>query len=158
MTQIEELRPEEANAAAALWAEAGLVRAWNDPHADIAAALACPTSTILAAREGERIVGTVLAGYDGHRGWLYYVAVAADRRGTGLGRALVAAAEQWLAAQGARVIRLMVRADNDAVTGFYEALGYEDGQMIVMGKRLSILPRQKEVAPQAREGEGGDAA
>ena len=126
----------EADAAAALWAEAGLIRAWNDPRADIAAALACPTSTILAARDGGRIVGTVMAGYDGHRGWLYYVAVADDRRGTGLGRALVDAAEQWLAAQGARVIRLMVRAENGAVTGFYEALGYEDGEMIVMGKRL----------------------
>ena len=134
--EISGLTAAEADLTAALWDEAGLVRAWNDPHADIAAALACPTSTILAARDGGRIVGTVMAGYDGHRGWLYYVAVAADQRGTGLGRALVDAAEQWLAAQGARVIRLMVRADNDAVTGFYEALGYEDGQMIVMGKRL----------------------
>jgi ribosomal protein S18 acetylase RimI-like enzyme len=140
--EIADLTPPEANAAAALWEEAGLIRAWNDPHADIAAALACPTSTILAARDEGRIVGTVMAGYDGHRGWLYYVAVAADRRGTGLGRALVEAAEQWLAAQGARVIRLMVRAENEAVTGFYEALGYEDGEMIVMGKRLSTLPRQ----------------
>ena len=136
MMEIGDLRPQDADLAAALWAEAGLVRAWNDPHADIAAALACPTSTILAARDGDRIVGTVMAGYDGHRGWLYYVAVAADQRGTGLGRALVRAAEQWLAGQGARVIRLMIRAENDAVKGFYEALGYEDGQMIVMGRRL----------------------
>jgi len=136
MMEIGDLRPQDADLAAALWAEAGLVRAWNDPHADIAAALACPTSTILAARDGDRIAGTVMAGYDGHRGWLYYVAVAADQRGAGLGRALVRAAEQWLAGQGARVIRLMIRAENDAVKGFYEALGYEDGQMIVMGRRL----------------------
>jgi ribosomal protein S18 acetylase RimI-like enzyme len=156
--QIGKLTSEEANSAATLWEEAGLVRSWNDPHADIAAALACPTATILAARDGARIVGTVMAGYDGHRGWLYYVAVADDQRGTGLGRALVEAAEHWLAAQGARVIRLMVRAENDAVTGFYEALGYEDGQMIVMGKRLSIPPRLGEVAPLATEGEDGDAA
>jgi len=133
---ISHLDISEADAAVALWEEAGLVRAWNDPHTDIAAALACPTSTILAARDAGRIIGTVLAGYDGHRGWLYYVAVAADQRRTGLGRALVEAAEQWLAAQGARVIRLMVRAENEAVTGFYQALGYEDGEMIVMGKRL----------------------
>jgi ribosomal protein S18 acetylase RimI-like enzyme len=134
--EISELTPDQSHAAAALWEETGLVRAWNDPHADIAAALACPTSTILAAREDGRIVGTVMAGYDGHRGWLYYVAVSAAHRGTGLGRALVEAAEQWLAAQGARVIRLMVRGENKAVTAFYEALGYEDGEMIVMGKRL----------------------
>jgi len=158
MTEIAPLTAAEAGSAAALWEASGLVRSWNDPHADIAAALACPTSTILAARDGGRIIGTVMAGYDGHRGWLYYVACAADRRGTGLGRALVEAAEQWLAAQGARVIRLMVRAENEAVTGFYQALGYEDGEMIVMGKRLSILPRQGEVAPQATEGEDGNAA
>jgi hypothetical protein len=133
---IAPLTAAEAAAAADLWAEADLVRAWNDPHADIAAALACPTATILAARDAGRVTGTAMAGYDGHRGWLYYVAVADDQRGTGLGRALVEAAEQWLEAQGARVIRLMVRAENEAVTGFYEALGYEDGQMIVMGKRL----------------------
>ena len=136
MTQIGPLAPAEAAAAAALWAEAGLVRAWNDPQADIAAALACPTSTILAARDGVRLIGTIMAGYDGHRGWLYYVAVADDRRATGLGRALVDAAEQWLALHGARVIRLMVRAENDAVTGFYTALGYEGSDMRVMGKRL----------------------
>lgn len=134
--EIRDLTLSEADHAAALWEEAGLVRAWNDPHADITAALACPTSTILAARDGDRVVGTVMAGYDGHRGWLYYVAVANDHRGTGLGRALVDAAEQWLAAQGARVIRLMVRAENEAAAGFYKALGYEDGHMIVLGKRL----------------------
>ena len=136
MTDITRLDLSEAAAAIALWEEAGLIRSWNDPHADIAAALACPTSTILAARDGGRLIGTVMAGYDGHRGWLYYVACAADQRRTGLGRALVEAAEHWLAAQGARVIRLMVRAENEAVTGFYQALGYEDGEMIVMGKRL----------------------
>ena len=136
MTTISPLRPDEAPAAAALWAEAGLVRAWNDPHADVAAALACPTSTILAARDGARLTGTVMAGYDGHRGWLYYVAVADDRRGTGLGRALVEAAEHWLAAQGARVIRLMVRTENGAVAGFYQALGYEGSDLLVMGKRF----------------------
>ena len=133
---ISDLTPAEAIAAVALWEEAGLIRAWNDPHADIAAALDCPTSTVLAARDEGRVIGTVMAGYDGHRGWLYYVACAADHRGTGLGRALVEAAEAWLKGQGARVIRLMVRAENEAVTGFYQALGYEDGEMIVMGKRL----------------------
>ena len=134
--QIAPLAPSEAASAAALWQETGLVRSWNDPQADVEAALACATATILAARDGGRIVGTVMAGYDGHRGWLYYVAVAPSHRGHGLGRALVTEAERWLAAQGARVIRLMVRAENEAVTGYYRALGYEDGNMIVMGKRL----------------------
>ena len=133
---ISRLDISEAAAAAALWQEAGLVRAWNDPQADIAAALACPSAAILAARDGGRVVATVMVGYDGHRGWIYYLAVVADRRGTGLGRAMVAAAEAWLADQGARVIRLMVREENEAVTGFYRAAGYEESGMIVMGKRL----------------------
>ena len=133
---IAPLDPSEAAQATALWQETGLVRSWNDPQADVAAALACPTCNILAARDAGRVVGTVMAGYDGHRGWLYYVAVAPDHRGHGLGRALVAEAERWLAGQGARVIRLMVRAENEAVTGYYRALGYEDGNMIVMGKKL----------------------
>ena len=119
-----------------LWQRCGLVRPWNDPRKDIARKLAVQRDLFLVGTVGDRLVATVMAGYDGHRGWLYYVAVAGDRRGDGLGRALVEAAEQWLAAQGARVIRLMVRAENEAVTRFYEALGYEDGEMIVMGKRL----------------------
>lgn len=134
--QISPLDLAEADAATALWDEAGLIRAWNDPQADIKAALSCPTSTILAARDEGRLIGTVMVGYDGHRGWLYYLAVADSHRGTGLGRTLVEAAEQWLGDQGARVIRLMVRAENEAVVGFYRALGYEDGNMIVLGKRL----------------------
>jgi ribosomal protein S18 acetylase RimI-like enzyme len=136
MTKISPLLVGEAAAAAALWEEAGLVRPWNDPQADVVAALTCPTAVILAAREIGRITGTVMAGYDGHRGWLYYLAVANDRRGTGVGQALTKAAEEWLARRGARAIRLMVRPDNEPVTGFYRKLGYEDAEMIVMGKRL----------------------
>jgi len=134
--EISRLDMSEAAQAAALWEESGLVRAWNDPQADIEAALACATSTILAAREGGRVIGTVMAGYDGHRGWLYYVAVTPSQRGRGLGRALMTAAEQWLAEQGARVIRLMVRAENEGVTSYYRSLGYEDSNMLVLGKRL----------------------
>jgi len=134
--EISRLDIKEAAQAAALWEESGLVRAWNDPQADIEAALACATSTILAARDGGRVVGTVMAGYDGHRGWLYYVAVSPSQRGRGLGRALMTAAEQWLAEQGARVIRLMVRAENEGVTSYYRSLGYEDSNMLVLGKRL----------------------
>ena len=134
--EISRLYLSEAAQAAALWEESGLVRAWNDPRADIEAALACATSTILAARDGGRVVGTVMAGYDGHRGWLYYVAVTPSQRGRGLGRALMTAAERWLAEQGARVIRLMVRAENEGVTSYYRSLGYEDSNMLVLGKRL----------------------
>jgi len=134
---ITRLRPDETAAAIALWRAAGLVQLWNDPGADIAAALACPTATILAAHdEAGALTGTAMAGYDGHRGWIYYVASDPARRGQGVGAALMAAAEAWLAGQGARVIRLMVRAENEQVVGFYDGLGYERGDFLVFGKRL----------------------
>jgi ribosomal protein S18 acetylase RimI-like enzyme len=134
---ITHLRRDETTAAIALWQAAGLVRLWNDPGADIAAALDCPTATILAAHDDAgRLIGTVMAGYDGHRGWLYYLAADPARRGQGVGAALVKAAEDWLEGQGARVIRLMVRAENEQVTAFYDGLGYERGDLLVFGKRL----------------------
>lgn len=138
---IGDLAPEEAPAAVALWEAAGLTRPWNDPAADIRAALACPSSTVLAGRdEAGRLIATVMVGYDGHRGWLYYLAVAADRRGEGLGRLMVEAAERWLAARGAPAVRLMVRADNEGVTRFYERIGYEASDVRVLGRRIGIAP------------------
>ncbi|MDH7638028.1 GNAT family acetyltransferase [Sphingomonas oryzagri] len=134
---IARLREDEIPAAIALWHAAGLVSLPNDPDADARAALDCATGTILAAHdEAGALTGTVMAGYDGHRGWLYYLASDPARRGEGIGVALVAAAEQWLAEQGARVIRLMVRASNEQVATFYDAQGYERGDFLVFGKRL----------------------
>lgn len=121
--------------AVALWHATGLTRPWNDPDADLGRALDGPSSTVLAATAGERLVGTVMVGHDGHRGWLYYLAVAEDHRRRGVGRALVAAAEQWL---GARVpkVQLMVRDDNAAAVAFYERLGYARQDTTVLGRRL----------------------
>ncbi|WP_454883729.1 GNAT family acetyltransferase [Sphingomonas oryzagri] len=134
---IDRLREDEIPAAIALWYAAGLVSPPNDPEVDARAALACANGTILAAHDEEgALTGTVMAGYDGHRGWIYYLAAHPARRGQGIGAALVKAAEDWLAAQGARVIRLMVRSTNEQVAGFYDALGYERGDFIVFGKRL----------------------
>lgn len=117
-----------------LWQACGLTRPWNDPHVDIAEARAGGTSTVLVARAGSRVVATAMAGHDGHRGWLYYVAVAPDLRGTGLGRAAVVAAEAWLVARGARKIQLMVRTTNPDVLGFYARLGYADQDTTVLGR------------------------
>lgn len=133
----------------ALWEACGLTRPWNDPRTDVADALATPTSTVLVARDDGRtggargaagdgsVVASVLAGHDGHRGWLYYVAVDPARQGSGLGRAAVVAGEAWLAAQGARKVRLMVRTGNDAVLGFYAGLGYTDTACTVLGRDLA---------------------
>ncbi len=131
------LEAHEESAAIALWQAAGLTRPWNDPLSDIAVSRACPSSEILAARgEDGSLVGTVMTGFDGHRGWFYYLAVDEAERGKGIGRALVHAAEAWLAERGCPVSRLMIRADNEAVLQFYTALGYELSDIRVLGRRL----------------------
>lgn len=117
-----------------LWRLCGLLRPWNDPYIDIAEARAGDGSTVLVARAGGRVAATAMAGHDGHRGWLYYVAVAPGQQGTGLGRAAVVAAEAWLVARGARKIQLMVRTGNEDVRAFYARLGYADQECTVLGR------------------------
>jgi len=118
----------------ALWEEAGLTRPWNDPRKDIERKLAVQPELFLVAVDGDQVVGSVMAGYDGHRGWLYYLASA--RRGEGIGRALVAKAERLLLASGCPKVQLMVRPENAAARGFYDALGYASFDTWATGKRL----------------------
>ena len=82
------------------------------------------------------IVGSVMVGFDGHRGWVYYLATEPARRGRGVGRALMAAAEDWLKARDCPKIQLMVRGDNLTAKCFYAAIGYEVQDVITIGKRL----------------------
>ncbi|MBO0608629.1 GNAT family acetyltransferase [Myceligenerans salitolerans] len=141
--QFTEITDDDVEGVVALWHTCGLTRPWNDPRVDVADARSGPTSTILVTRDdgpatgdrrAARVVASVMAGLDGHRGWLYYVAVAPDRQGDGLGRAAVAAGEDWLRAAGARKVQLMVRGTNSAVVGFYERLGYADQETTVLGR------------------------
>jgi ribosomal protein S18 acetylase RimI-like enzyme len=136
MTTIRPARAEDEAAVVALWQACGLVAPHNDPAADFRFALAGPACAILLARRDARIVGSVMVGHDGHRGWLYYVAAAPDVRGTGIGRAMVEAGEQWLRARGVPKVQLMVRPSNPAVVPFYERLGYEDMPRVLMSKWL----------------------
>lgn len=133
---IAEIDPADSDAVIALWEEAGLTRPWNPPAADLRRALDTATSTVLGAVVDGRLVGTVMAGHDGHRGWVYYLAVAETERGAGLGRRLMQAAETWLLGQGAVKVQLMVRETNAAVVGFYDRLGYADADVRVLAKRL----------------------
>jgi ribosomal protein S18 acetylase RimI-like enzyme len=126
----------EAAAVIDLWQACGLTRPWNDPRDDFALALAGSTSTILIVRDGEAIIGSIMVGFDGHRGWVYYLAVAAGHRRNGLGRTLMAAAEAWLRARGAPKMQLMVRNGNVAALGFYAALGFERQELVALGKFL----------------------
>jgi hypothetical protein len=134
---IDDLRDAEIEAAVTLWEACGLTRPWNDPRADAKRALAGETSTILALREAGRLVATAMVGADGHRGWVYYLAVEPDRRGRRLGEAMMRAAEAWVRARGMPKLQLMVRGDNAAVVRFYETIGYEIEDRTVMSKRFA---------------------
>ena len=124
----------------ALWQRCGLTRPWNDPAADIALARRGTNSTILVGRADDRIVASALVGHDGHRGWVYYVAVDPDQQGKDFGRAIMAAAEDWLRAQGLEKVMLMVRADNGKVRAFYDRLGYETQERVIYAKWLDGRP------------------
>lgn len=137
---IRELPGHLREQAVALWEECDLTRPWNDPHADLDRALAGPASTVLAAVQSGGLVGTVMAGHDGHRGWVYYLAVAPSARGRGLGRDLMGAAEEWVTARGLPKLMLMVRAGNHEVLGFYERLGYAREDTALLSRWLTADP------------------
>lgn len=134
--KIESALPADAAVVVALWRACGLTRPWNDPEADFAVALNGAGSAVLVARGPRGIAGSVMAGFDGHRGWVYYLAVAPGARRGGLARALMAAAEDWLRARGAPKIQLMVREDNHEAIGFYERLGLERQKVVTLGRFL----------------------
>ncbi|MEP9357797.1 GNAT family acetyltransferase [Sphingomonas sp. KR3-1] len=127
---------EDGAAVIALWHACGLTRPWNDPVQDFDRALAGATSTVLVAEGEDGVRGSVMIGDDGHRGWVYYLAVAESARRTGLGRRLMAAAEDWLRARGCPKIQLMVREGNEAALGFYAALGLEPQGVVTLGRFL----------------------
>uniref|UniRef100_UPI003B6398FF GNAT family acetyltransferase n=1 Tax=Sphingomonas sp. PL-96 TaxID=2887201 RepID=UPI003B6398FF len=127
----------DAAAVIALWQATALTRPWNDPAADFARALAAADAAVLVVRDGDSILGSVMVGDDGHRGWVYYLAVAPDRQRRGLGRALMGAAEDWLRARNCPKIQLMVRAGNAEALGFYAALGLEQQDVVTLGRRLA---------------------
>jgi ribosomal protein S18 acetylase RimI-like enzyme len=120
----------------ALWRRCGLVRPWNDPEADIALARQNANADILLGRAGDAIAASVLVGHDGHRGWVYYVSVDPKYQRKDFGRAIMAAAEDWLRARGIEKLQLMVRGDNTQVQAFYESLGFGEQKRIVYAKWL----------------------
>lgn len=140
MTAIRPYRDEEG-ALIALWRECGLTRPWNPPQGDIALLRRSGHGEILLALDGEAVVGSVMVGHDGHRGWVYYLAVAPEHRRGGIGARLMRAAEEWLAARGIRKLELMVRNGNAEVVGFYGRLGYAPEPVTVMSRWLDGTER-----------------
>ena len=114
-----------------------MVASYNDPHADFRFARAGAASDVLVAADGGgRVVGSVMVGHDGHRGWLYYVAADPGARSRGIGREVVRAAEAWLRERGVRKAQLLVRRSNAGVAAFYERLGFEESDVVVMQRWL----------------------
>jgi ribosomal protein S18 acetylase RimI-like enzyme len=120
----------------ALWQRCGSTRPWNDPEGDIARARKGDNATVLLGRDDGTLVASVMAGHDGHRGWVYYVTVDPDHRFKGYGRAIMAAAEDWLRARGMEKMQLMVRTDNAQVHAFYQSLGYFPQERVTFAKWL----------------------
>jgi ribosomal protein S18 acetylase RimI-like enzyme len=122
---------------AALWRACNLVASYNDPSKDFHFARAKEGSDILVGIEAEQtIVGSVMVGHDGHRGWIYYVASDPKHRNQGIGRSMVEAAEQWLKDKGVVKVMLLVRETNTQVVDFYKNLGFEAIPRVIMQKWL----------------------
>jgi ribosomal protein S18 acetylase RimI-like enzyme len=123
-------------AVVALWERCGLTRAWNDPHQDIRRKLEVQADLFLVGVIEGRVVATVMAGYEGHRGWINYLAVAPDHQGQGYGRRMMEEAERRLLALGCPKINLLVRSTNQRAMGFYQHIGYLADEVVSFGKRL----------------------
>jgi ribosomal protein S18 acetylase RimI-like enzyme len=135
--KIRRYEASDFNGVKALWEEAfPNDPPWNRAEVAIPAKIAFQPDLLLLAVEDDRVIGSIMAGYDGHRGWLYSVAVRYDVRRNGVGTALVRQAEQALRALGCGKINLQVRAMNEGVVTFYEGLGYVVEERVGMGRRL----------------------
>lgn len=126
----------DEHAVVALWHECGLTRPWNDPHKDIARKLTVQRELFLVGELGGCLMATIMAGFEGHRGWVNYLAVAPGSRGRGYGVQLMNLVEQRLLEAGCPKVNLLVRSSNAAILDFYHHLGYAIDEAIPLGKRL----------------------
>lgn len=134
--QLRPYRPADETAVVGLWKACGLTRPWNDPHKDIARKLTTQPELFRVGEVDGQLVATAMIGYDGHRGWVYYLAVHPEFQGRGYGRMLMAHAEALLIERGCPKINLLVRKTNEAVLAFYDRLGYGRDAAVSLGKRL----------------------
>lgn len=133
---IRPFHPADEPAVVALWDRCGLIRPWNDPHRDIRRKLAVRPDLFLVAELDDAVVGTVMAGYDGHRGWINYLGVDPACRRRGVGRALMAEAERLLRLDGCPKINLQVRTANTEAIEFYRRIGFVMDDVVSLGRRL----------------------
>lgn len=138
MTRLElrTYRSGDEAALVTLWETCGLTRPWNDPRRDIERKVDWDGEHLVVAEMADVLVGSVMLGYEGHRGWLHYLAVHPDHRGTGLGRRLVEDALELLASLGCAKVNLQVRRSNLEAVAFYEHLGFVEDDVVSLGRRL----------------------
>lgn len=134
---IRPYRNTDGDAVIKLWQECGLVKPWNDPRKDIKRKQGVDPDLFLVGIHDDLLAATVMAGYEGHRGWINYLAVAPKLQRQGLGREMMKAAERLLLARGCPKINLQVRAENEAIISFYQAIGYGRDEVVSLGKRLT---------------------
>jgi len=133
---IRAFQPADESAVVALWKECKLTRPWNDPHKDIARKLVVQSELFLVGTVDNEVMASVMAGYEGHRGWVNYLAVASRFRGQGHARALMQHVEALLLERGCPKVSLLVRNSNRAALDFYRHLGYAQDESVSLGKRL----------------------
>ncbi|NND89290.1 MAG: GNAT family acetyltransferase [Granulosicoccus sp.] len=133
---IRPFEPRDTERVIALWVDCGLTRPWNDPLLDIRRKCAVQDDLFLVSESAGVLNGSVMGGYEGHRGWVNYLAVAPSCRRTGLGRRLMEDVESRLLSLGCPKINLQVRHGNDEVIRFYQSIGFSDDHCISLGKRL----------------------
>lgn len=134
--KIRSFQPADEADVIALWQACGLTRPWNDPHRDIQRKLGEQPELFLVATEADALVGSAMVGFDGHRGWVYYLAVSPAHRRMAIGRALMHEAERLLIERGCPKINLQIRSSNAEVLAFYRKLGYMQDDVISLGRRL----------------------
>lgn len=134
--RIRPFEPADESTVVALWRECGLTRPWNDPHRDIQRKLSEQPELFLIATIDDALVGTAMVGFDGHRGWVYYLAVSPLHRKQSVGRGLMREAERLLMERGCPKINLLVRSSNTDVIAFYRELGYTQDDAVSLGRRL----------------------
>ena len=128
----------DEEAVIALWRNCNLLRSWNDPQKDILRKLQVHPELFLVGLVGGRIVASIMAGYEGHRGWLNYLAVDPEHQRHGYARAMIEEAEHLLRATGCPKINLQIRSSNRSVIEFYRHIGYQVDDVVSMGKRLEL--------------------
>lgn len=134
--KIREFRIEDKKHILSLWEECGLIVPWNNPEQDIERKMKVDPDLFLVGEEHGQIVAAVMGGYEGHRGWINYLAIGKAFRKKGYGKEMMAAVEKKLKDRGCPKICLQVRATNRDVIAFYRAIGYADDQVLGLGKRL----------------------